>query len=109
MAVLTWPRLIEAARQGDHELLCRTLETLDGRSLTRAHHRDLANLIRDMRKIKLKRNRPKLSAETLALSDPRYLHVRLVSDWLKQKARWRGKTHLRGAARKAALQDVLQK
>jgi hypothetical protein len=110
MAVITWERMIAAARRGDHELLCLILEELDG-NLTQAHCRDLANLIRDAFAGNLARkdNRPKRSVETQALLDKReFLHVRVVASRLAAEARRQGKSHLRGAARQAALCAILK-
>jgi hypothetical protein len=110
MAVITWERMIAAARQGDHELLCLTLEQLEG-NLTKAHCRDLANLIRDAfaGNLDRKKKRPKRSVETQAFLDQReFMHVRVVASRLAAEARRQGKTHLRGAARQAALRAILK-
>jgi hypothetical protein len=110
MAAITWARMIAAARRGDYELLCLTLDELDDYNLTQAQHRDLANLIRDAigNKLGLKSKRPKRSPETQALLDQRdFKHVSVVFKRLNEEARRRGKSDLRGSERKQIFGQIL--
>jgi hypothetical protein len=108
---ITWDWLVAQARRGDYDMLCDTLTELPDGELRRAHHLDLANLIRDVMSGRLKRprHRVRLSLQSRAyLHNKQYLGERIVVARLREVERRRGKG-LRGAEREAVIRDLIKK